>query len=215
MTSTPSPATGRADRRGPQHSFRHYAARSVAERPIIRRTASPRRAPRTAARHRRTARRSPTNGKPYQRHRARSRTPTTTTWPTMPQAIQALRRRRRRPERRVVAIPIVDCTNPVNRPSGTLPVKGFGCFFLLQPVEQRGQRRLDLRPVHRRVRRRAAARASTGGHGTLQDRPAQRPGQPRLMRRANHAMRREIRGPRRSRGIAAVEFVITVPMLLF
>ena len=43
-----------------------------------------------------------------------------------------------RPRRRVVNIPIVDCTNPVSGSSGTLPVKGFGCFFLLQPVRHSG-----------------------------------------------------------------------------
>jgi hypothetical protein len=39
-----------------------------------------------------------------------------------------------RAQRRIVTIPIVDCSNPVPGTSGTLPVKGFGAFFLLQPV---------------------------------------------------------------------------------
>lgn len=39
-----------------------------------------------------------------------------------------------RTQRRVVTIPIVDCSTPVPGTSGTLPVKGFGSFFLLQPV---------------------------------------------------------------------------------
>lgn len=43
-----------------------------------------------------------------------------------------------RPQRRVVTIPIVDCTIPVPGSSGTLPLKGFGCFFLLQPVRAGG-----------------------------------------------------------------------------
>jgi hypothetical protein len=42
------------------------------------------------------------------------------------------------PDRRKVTIPFVDCKDPVSGTSGTLPVKGFGCFFLLQPVEQSG-----------------------------------------------------------------------------
>ncbi len=41
-------------------------------------------------------------------------------------------------DRRVVTIPLVDCTNPVGGTSGTLPVKGFGAFFLLQPVVHGG-----------------------------------------------------------------------------
>ena len=40
-------------------------------------------------------------------------------------------------KRRVVAVPIVDCTTMVNG-QGTLPVAGFGCFFLLQKAVQRG-----------------------------------------------------------------------------
>jgi hypothetical protein len=40
--------------------------------------------------------------------------------------------------RRVVTVPIVDCTHPVGGSSNTLPLKGFGCFFLLQPVRQGG-----------------------------------------------------------------------------
>ena len=34
-----------------------------------------------------------------------------------------------------MTVPIVDCTNPVPGSSGVLPVKAFGSFFLLQPVE--------------------------------------------------------------------------------
>lgn len=41
-------------------------------------------------------------------------------------------------DRRVVTIPIVNCTNPVGGTSGTLPVVGFGEFFLLQPVVHGG-----------------------------------------------------------------------------
>jgi hypothetical protein len=37
-------------------------------------------------------------------------------------------------ERRIAAIPIVDCKNKVSGTSGTLPRLGYGCFFLLQPV---------------------------------------------------------------------------------
>jgi Flp pilus assembly protein TadG len=39
--------------------------------------------------------------------------------------------------RRVLAVPIVNCSTVVNG-QGTLPVLGFGCFFLLQRVVQRG-----------------------------------------------------------------------------
>lgn len=41
-------------------------------------------------------------------------------------------------DRRLITIPIVDCTNPVGGTSGTLPVVGFGEFFLLQPVVHGG-----------------------------------------------------------------------------
>jgi len=40
-------------------------------------------------------------------------------------------------ERRVISIPIGDCGGTING-SGQVPVIGFGCFFLLQPVEQKG-----------------------------------------------------------------------------
>lgn len=40
-------------------------------------------------------------------------------------------------QRRVVALPIVNCATMVNG-HGTLPVVGVGCFFLLQKVIQRG-----------------------------------------------------------------------------
>jgi Flp pilus assembly protein TadG len=39
-----------------------------------------------------------------------------------------------RAQRRIVTVPICDCTNPVPGSSGVLPVKAFGSFFLLQPV---------------------------------------------------------------------------------
>jgi hypothetical protein len=41
-------------------------------------------------------------------------------------------------DRRIVVIPIVDCTNPITGSSANAPVKGFACFFLLQPVEHTG-----------------------------------------------------------------------------
>jgi hypothetical protein len=41
-------------------------------------------------------------------------------------------------ERRVIAITIVDCENPVGGASENLQVQGFGCFFLLQPAVQQG-----------------------------------------------------------------------------
>jgi hypothetical protein len=44
----------------------------------------------------------------------------------------------KRMDRRIVTVPIVDCTHPVPGSSGTLPLKGFGCFLLLQPVHQSG-----------------------------------------------------------------------------
>jgi len=40
--------------------------------------------------------------------------------------------------RRVVVIPIVDCTKPITGSSANAPVKDFGCFFLLQPVDHTG-----------------------------------------------------------------------------
>jgi len=42
------------------------------------------------------------------------------------------------PQRRVVTIPIVDCRNTVPGTSATLPVAGFACFFILQPMRQSG-----------------------------------------------------------------------------
>lgn len=41
-------------------------------------------------------------------------------------------------QRRVVTIPIVDCRNSVPGSSATLPVAGFACFFILQPMLQSG-----------------------------------------------------------------------------
>jgi Flp pilus assembly protein TadG len=41
------------------------------------------------------------------------------------------------PQRRVIALPIVDCRTMING-HGTLPVAGVGCFFMLQQVEQSG-----------------------------------------------------------------------------
>jgi Flp pilus assembly protein TadG len=42
-----------------------------------------------------------------------------------------------KPERRVVAVPFVDCSGN-NTGQSTMPVVGLGCFFLLQPAEQHG-----------------------------------------------------------------------------
>jgi hypothetical protein len=42
-----------------------------------------------------------------------------------------------RPQRRLLAVPFVDCTTTVNG-QGTIPVVGFGCFYLLQKVVQKG-----------------------------------------------------------------------------
>jgi hypothetical protein len=44
-----------------------------------------------------------------------------------------------KPGRRVVAVPIVDCTVP-HQGQSTLPVVGLGCFFLLQPAVQQGNK---------------------------------------------------------------------------
>jgi hypothetical protein len=41
------------------------------------------------------------------------------------------------PNRRVLAVPFVDCSSTVNG-HGTIPVVGFGCFYLLQQVVQKG-----------------------------------------------------------------------------
>ncbi len=41
------------------------------------------------------------------------------------------------PKRRVLAVPLVDCSTTVNG-QGTLPIVAFGCFFLLQKVVQQG-----------------------------------------------------------------------------
>jgi Flp pilus assembly protein TadG len=40
-------------------------------------------------------------------------------------------------ERRVVAVPVGDCTGTVNG-QGSVPLLGFACFFLLQPAQQKG-----------------------------------------------------------------------------
>lgn len=42
-----------------------------------------------------------------------------------------------KPQRRVVAVPFVDCAVP-SAGQSALPVVGLGCFFLLQPAEQHG-----------------------------------------------------------------------------
>ena len=41
-------------------------------------------------------------------------------------------------ERRVVAVPVGDCSSTTNG-AGTVPLLGFACFFLLQPAEQQGK----------------------------------------------------------------------------
>ena len=41
------------------------------------------------------------------------------------------------PQRRVLAVPFVDCAGP-NQGQSSLPVVGLGCFFILQPVTQGG-----------------------------------------------------------------------------
>lgn len=40
-------------------------------------------------------------------------------------------------ERRVLGVPVGDCTQTVNG-QGSVPLLGFACFFLLQPAEQQG-----------------------------------------------------------------------------
>jgi Flp pilus assembly protein TadG len=40
-------------------------------------------------------------------------------------------------ERRVLTVPIADCSG-INTGNSTLPVMGFGCYFLLQKAEQKG-----------------------------------------------------------------------------
>jgi Flp pilus assembly protein TadG len=40
-------------------------------------------------------------------------------------------------ERRVLAVPVGDCSGTVNG-QGSVPLLGFACFFLLQPAEQQG-----------------------------------------------------------------------------
>lgn len=44
-----------------------------------------------------------------------------------------------KPQRRVVAVPFVDCSGN-NQGQSTMPVVGLGCFFLLQPAVQQGTR---------------------------------------------------------------------------
>ncbi len=44
-----------------------------------------------------------------------------------------------KPQRRVVAVPFVDCSGNSTGQS-SMPVVGLGCFFLLQPAEQQGNR---------------------------------------------------------------------------
>jgi Flp pilus assembly protein TadG len=41
------------------------------------------------------------------------------------------------PERRILTVPIADCSG-ANNGNSTLPVLGFGCYFLLQKAEQKG-----------------------------------------------------------------------------
>jgi Flp pilus assembly protein TadG len=42
-----------------------------------------------------------------------------------------------KPQRRVIAVPFVDCSGS-NQGQSSLPVVGLGCFFLLQPASQQG-----------------------------------------------------------------------------
>ncbi len=40
-------------------------------------------------------------------------------------------------DRRILAVPIGDCSGTTNG-AGTVPMLGFGCFFVLQPVSHHG-----------------------------------------------------------------------------
>jgi Flp pilus assembly protein TadG len=44
-------------------------------------------------------------------------------------------------ERRVVSVPIGDCSGTTNG-TGTVPLLGLGCFFLTRPAEQNGEQRI-------------------------------------------------------------------------
>ena len=155
----------RAGGAGPQHAVRHVPrARSGATRPTIRRTASPREpelrrstSPRRHHDHlQRGERRSPSiNQRRLHLRRLHGR----------------LRRRAvhqpgdGRPQRRVVSDPDRRLHEPGHRASGTLPVKAFGCFFLLQPVEHSGQRQLDLRRSSSTSAQASGSRARGPGAG--------------------------------------------------
>ena len=87
--------------------------------------------------------------------------------------------------------------------------------LLLPAAARRAERirRLDFRPVRGRLPRRAAIRAGTAERDPTRSfcttiRKA------RLMTRPFTGTRRDFRGPRPARGVAAVEFVITVPILI-
>ena len=68
--------------------------------------------------------------------------------------------------------------------------RGIGCFFLLQQVEQKGNENFVYGAVPRSSAPLAARPARTGPAtrlGNLQDRAAQRPGEPRLMKHSTIA----------------------------
>ena len=62
-----------------------------------------------------------------------------------------------KPQRRVIAVPLVDCSTMVNG-HGTLPVAGVGCFFMLQQVEQKGTQNY----VYAQFQRQCAAGGNPG-----------------------------------------------------
>ena len=86
-------------------------------------------------------------------------------------------------ERRILALPIVDCTTMVNG-HGTLPDRGNRLLLPAAEGRTEGQREFRLRRVPEAVRCFRRARPGPGPAtrlGHLQDRAAQRPGEPRLM----------------------------------
>ena len=112
-------------------------------------------------------------------------------WPTTPPDDPVLRGRGR-PRRRVVASRS-STARSVTGPAARCRSVGFGCFFLLQPVRAQRTTTAGLRAVPRRVRRRRQPGPARVGIRHLQDRAAQRPGQPGLMTRSTMSLDRDPR----------------------
>ena len=128
------------------------------------------------------------------------------------------------PQRRVLAVPFVDCSGP-NQGQTSLPVVGLGCFFLLQPVHaRRTRRRRNDNNVFGEYIGECGADGTPGPEPDpdpagrprhLQDRAAQRPVEPGLVRRRRSSIAARARARAGSADSRPSSSSSTAPFMLF